>query len=202
MYRSILTLVFFSACLNQAVADVTAVSPFSGDLHETLDYAGSTIVNHFPLFSNTASLDSFNGTSTAIHYLFSDSLGGDTVTPRTGSHILGFTQGPGIFHFNPPVLKFGGYFNNDSGADGAVVTFYDGEGSPIGTANATTPFAGNQWVWNGWQSTSPISSISVFGNGTINGFLWFDDMELAYTPEPTTLVGLLVGAACLRRRRA
>ena len=124
--------------LAPAQAGVVPIDPFVGERSDPLDYPNTIIVASFPIFGNTASLDSHNG-QTFIHYLLSDTFIGDVVTPRTGGHILGFTEGPGIFRFNEPVRRFGMYFNNNSGTDDTTCDFYDAEGNLLASLTATTP---------------------------------------------------------------
>ncbi len=192
-----------TTCLSVSVAAHGAIipaGPFVGDQREPLNIAGSSIVADFTIFAGQAHLKSFDGTTTAIHYLFNDSLGGDNVSPRTGSHILGWTQGPGNFTFSPAVTKFGAYWNNNSGANDAAVKFYDNAGNLIDTATASVPAPGTAWAWNGWESTgAAIARIEVTGNGILNGFLWFDDLEKTAVPGPGS--GLSVAAATLALRR-
>lgn len=199
MRRTLATLVLTTCALTHAAGQTTPIGPFTGDRSDPLNYPGTTIVARFPLFEHTGALRSHDG-RTAIHYLLNDTFLNDVVTPRTGTHILGFTQGPGVFEFDPPVRRFGAYFNNNSGADDATVVFRDAGGAIIDTEIATVPFRGNVWVWNGWQSTTPIASATVTGNGVINGFLWFEDLEISYVPEPAGLGGLLLLALLIRRR--
>jgi hypothetical protein len=47
----------------------------------------------------------------------------------------------------------------------------------------------------------PISRISVTGNGVLQGFLWFEDLELSYVPGPAGAMALLFAAVMWRRRR-
>ena len=47
-------------------------------------------------------------------------------------------------------------------------------GELLDTAIATTPAAGDEWVWNGWESSTHIARIDVTGNGILDGFIWFD----------------------------
>jgi hypothetical protein len=187
--------------LAPANADIQSIDPFVGDRSEPLNFGFTAIVARFEIFQGAGALASFDGHTTVIHLLFADTFAGDTVTPRTGPNILGFTQGPGIFEFDPPVQRFGGYFNNNSGADDATVDFRDVSGNLIGTRIASTPAPGNQWVWNGWESDTPVSRVAVTGNGVIHGFLWFDDMEISTVPSPGGTTLLLVAAGLLRRRR-
>jgi MYXO-CTERM domain-containing protein len=139
---------------------------------------------------------------TAIHYLIQDVFIGDLVTPRTGGHVLGFTEGPGIFVFDEPVRRFGSYFNNNSGTDDATCDFFDVDGNLLATLNAAVPEEGNVWTWNGWESDVPIARISVTGNGIIDGFLWFDDLEASTIPSPggAGAMGVLALAGFRRRR--
>jgi hypothetical protein len=199
--RNLLVAGLFLAAAGSAVADVSPIAPFAGDLSDPLNYPGTTIVAEFEIFGGAASLNSFDG-DTFIHLLFSSTLAGDPVTPRTGPLILGFTQGPGIFEFATPVRRFGSYFNNNSGSNDAVVEFFDADDNLIDTQIAATTAVGNIWTWNGWESDTPISSITVTGNGIADGFLWFDDLELSYVPEPGAgILLLLISPACARRRR-
>jgi hypothetical protein len=180
-------------------AAVTPIGPFTGDHSDALDYPGTTIVSQFSILDGTASLNSHDG-NTLIHYLLGDTFGVDHVSPRTGEHILGFTEGPGVFLFDPPVRRFGAYFNNNSGADDATCDFFGAHGEALGTLIATTPAPGDQWVWNGWESDTPIARLVVTGNGVIDGFLWFDDFESS-VPGPDALLVLLAGAGVMGRRR-
>lgn len=192
------------ACAPGALASaaIVPVGPFVGDQREPLNIAGSSIVSDFTIFAGQAHLRSFDGVSTSIHYLFSDSLGGDAVNPRTGSHILGFTQGPGNFTFSPAVTRFGAYWNNNSGTNDATVRFYDNTNTLIDTQIATDPAPGTAWTWNGWESTgAAIARIEVTGNGVLNGFLWFDDLEKSSVPAPQSACLLAIAAAISRRRR-
>lgn len=186
--------------LAPAQAGVVPIDPFVGERSDPLDYPNTIIVASFPIFGNTASLDSHNG-QTFIHYLLSDTFIGDVVTPRTGGHILGFTEGPGIFRFNEPVRRFGMYFNNNSGTDDTTCDFYDAEGNLLASLTATTPFAGNVWVWNGWESDVPFTRVVVTGHGIIDGFLWFDDLEVSSVPSAGSGVVCVGALGVMRRRR-
>jgi hypothetical protein len=103
--------------------------------------------------------------------------------------------------FASPVSQFGGYFQNNSRFDDAVVDFYDHSGSLIGSLTATIPKGTSNWTWNGWHSDTPIAGIVITGNDTgfLNGFIWYDDFELtvaaASVPEPASW--LLWAAATL-----
>lgn len=199
-YRCTATIMLLASAAAQA--SMIATSPFVGDQREPLNAAGTLITNDFPIFGGQAHLKSFDGVTTAVHYLFNDSLGGDSVSPRTGSHILGWTQGPGNFTFSPPVTKFGAYWNNNSGANDATVRFYDSGGGLIDTATASVAAPGTAWAWNGWQSTgAAIARVEVTGNGILNGFLWFDDLEKTMVPGPGGALVLAFASTLVRRRQ-
>jgi len=199
--RNVFALVALHACVGGASAVVTPIGPFSGQLHEPLNFSTTQIVAQLPIFGGAGSLNSVDGVTTSIHLLLGDTFNGDTVTPRTGSYILGFTQGPGVFILPTAVRQFGAYFNNNSGADGAAVSFFGAGNALLGTLAATDPAPGNVWTWNGWESDVGITRITVTGNGTINGFLWFDDLELTLVPDPGAMAVVPALAIVLGRRR-
>lgn len=171
-------------------ADIVPLQPFTGELSEPLDFPagqfGVTIVAALPIFSGAMIVTTPLFPITAVHYLFQNSLSGDVVTPRTGGHFLGTTQGPQEWQFPTPIRRIGSYFNNNSGADDATIEFFGLGGVSLGTRVATIPAPGNVWTWNGWESDVPITKMIMRGNGALNGFLWMDDLELTLVPGPGT----------------
>jgi hypothetical protein len=147
----------------------------------------------------------FNGLTTvnnttpggALKIEFSSSLNGDLVTPRSAPLMFG-QIGISQWIFNSPVTQLGGYWQNNSRFDDATVQFFDANSNLLASLNATDPHGTSNWTWNGWQSTVPISSITVTGNdiGFLNGFIWWDDFQVTFSvPEPK--VYLLLGSAAL-----
>jgi len=184
-----------------ASADITAIGPFVGSLIDPLNAPGTTIVSSYDIFGGAGSLNSFDGKTTSIHYLLRDTFSGDLVTPRTGGHILGFTTGPATFVFDTPLVRFGAYFENNSGEDDALVEFFGAGGALIGTATADTDADLQDWTWNGWESDVGIASIRVTGNGIIDGFLWFDDLQGDPIPAPLSVGVFVAGAIGIARRK-
>jgi hypothetical protein len=93
--------------------------------------------------------------------------------------------------FEEPMCCFGGWMENNSGADDATFEFYDAGGNLIEQTVATIPAAAQAWTWNGWQSDVPFSRIVVTGNGLINGFIWYENVAADPAPSscPTDLDG-------------
>jgi hypothetical protein len=106
------------------------------------------------------------------------------------------------WEFTQPVSQFGGYWENNSHADDATAEFFDVNQNLIDTQVVPVPVNGQHWVWNGWQFDTPVSRIRVTGNGLINGFIWYDNVELTVaTPEPIATGTLLpLGYFLIRRR--
>ena len=110
------------------------------------------------------------------------------------------SQSRGLWEFNTPALKFGGYFATNSGADDATVDFYDENEQFIGSMVATIP-NDQTWVWNGRESSTPIARMVVTGNGAGSAMIDYDDMELVVVPEPSGLALMALAGLALRRRR-
>jgi hypothetical protein len=194
--RSLCLLTVLLAMSPVSAANVVPIGPFTGDYSDPLNYPFTAIVASFDIFGGAASLNSHDYETTYIHLIISSTFGGVQVTPYTGSRILGFTQGPGIFDFDEPARRFGAYWNNNSGAANALVEFFDVNGNLIDTQTATAPVGA--WTWNGWESDIPIGSIHVTGFGVLSGFLWFDDLEMNIVPAPGGLA--LLGLVLVMRR--
>jgi hypothetical protein len=104
------------------------------------------------------------------------------------------------WEFDLPARKFGGFFATNSGADDATAYFYDADENLLAALTVTAP-ADNTWVWNGWESDTPISRIEVIGNGVGSAFIDYDDMELTPIPAPGVFPALALSAPLLRCRR-
>lgn len=181
-------------------AGVLTSGPFSGDYSDDFNRFTSVQAEQvLPVFEQTATVSNLT-TDGAIKIEISSTLGGDDVSARTGWMMgqLGIAR----WDFPTPAVRFGGYFENNSGADDATLVFYDENLAVIDTLVASIPAAGGTWLWHGWQSDTPFARIDVTGNGLINGFIWYEDLQVTYVPEPAA--GCLFGAALvggLRRGR-
>jgi hypothetical protein len=190
---------------------VTAVGPFTGDHSDDFDTLG------FPFGSAHTSVTIFGGFGTvrkltegSIKYEFDSTRGGDRVINRSNPAMIG-QLAVSEWTFATPVARFGGYWENNSRFDDARVDFYDAGGVLFDTETAAIPRLAQSWTWNGWESEVPIGRVVVTGNDVefLNGFLWYDDMEVTAAPVPEPSTGLLAagaGAALLgvylRRRRS
>ncbi|CAG0980539.1 hypothetical protein PHYC_01743 [Phycisphaerales bacterium] len=184
-----------------ALADITPIPAFVGELREPVFHPTFLITNRIPFFGGAADMVSYNGTSTVVHLISGSTFAGDPVTPRTGTHILGVTQGPMILEFHTPLRRFGAYFNNNSGVSNASAEFFAGASS-LGTRTVVTPAPGNVWTWNGWESDTPITRMVITGQGTLNGFLWTDDLEGSTIPAPEALTLPMTGMGLTAARRS
>jgi hypothetical protein len=199
--------------LNSARAQVVfPIGPFVGTYFDNFNNDGPGGAG------GHQSVDVFGGFATvqnltaggALKIEFSSSLGGNLVTPRSPPLMFG-QIGISRWTFDAPISQWGGYWENNSRFDDAVVQFFDVNNNLIGTQTATVPHLGQAWIWNGWESTTPIAAIQVAGNDVefLNGFIWWEDFQVTVAvPEPTVLallsavsLGALGGYFYLKHQR-
>ncbi|MEM7202208.1 MAG: hypothetical protein AAF628_18205 [Planctomycetota bacterium] len=163
---------------------VKAVSRFVGQASENLDDIISTS------FRIRASIDVFGGDvtfasllpppyNTTIHLWLGSCFAGTCAVPRSPSYLIGATS-PQSIVFNRPAMRFGAYFTNTSGRADATATFYDTTGALLESETVTIPWRDENWYWNGWESDTPLGRIEIHGNGSLQGFIWLDDLEVDY----------------------
>ena len=170
-----------------ARATITNLAPFTGTLHENFDeFPTDTAVRFLDLFNNQARI-TVEGNENSIKLEFSSQLGGDLVTPI--SRLMCGQLGIADWTFTTPVARFGGYWENNSHADDATAEFFDAQGSLFDTRTVPVSTNAQHWQWNGWDfGDTPVSKIRVTGNGLINGFIWYDNMEIVQAPEPVSVL--------------
>jgi hypothetical protein len=205
MRRFIPSLAFLISCAVAVptMAIITEIGQFSGTYHENFDeFPSDTAVGFLNLFNNQGKI-TIEGDNNSIKLEFSSSLGGDLVTPI--SRLMCGQLGIADWDFPVPATRFGGFWENNSHADDATAQFFDAQGNLFDTRVVPVSVTAQHWQWNGWDfGNTPVSRIRVTGNGLINGFIWYDNMELSVSPEPaltgTTVVAIAVLALKRRRR--
>ncbi|MCA9289511.1 MAG: hypothetical protein KDA25_00180 [Phycisphaerales bacterium] len=188
------------AATGAARADIIAIDPFDGALTDTFDqWNTNQAVLSLPVFGGFGALEVLSAGG-AIKVEFSSTFLNDPVVPL--SDMMAGQLGIAQWVFDTPLTRFGGWFENNSGASDATLEFYDASDTLIGTMIADIPVDAQTWTWNGWQSDVPFSRIVVTGNGVINGFIWYENMQADPVPAPAALTviggGLMLGT---RRRR-
>jgi hypothetical protein len=181
-------------------AAVISVNQFTGDVSETFDqYDNTNAAQSIPVFGGAGTLQNLSPGG-AIKIEFSSTFQGYQVTPL--NDMMGGQLGIAQWKFNSPVTRFGGWFENNSGADNATISFFDVNNTLIQSVTADIPFA-EGWTWNGWQSDTPISRIVVSGNGIVNGFLWYENMQIDFAeiPAPPALALVVFAIALMPSRR-
>lgn len=200
--RLIASAVALLLVVSNARADITPIPPFAGTYSDDF---GS-----YP-FSAHATLDIMGGFATitrlnpagSIKIEFSSQLGSDLVNHRSPDRMMGQLS---VLEwvFDQPISHFGGWWENNSRFDDAVVDFYDTNDSLLASLNASVPRTAQAWTWNGWQSDVGIKKIIVTGNDTefLSGFIWYEDVQaIAAVPEPAATAVLGAIALFLLRRR-
>ena len=185
-----------------SIGAVAPVGPFTGDFTDTF--------NQFTNTAAVAQLDVFGGrgvirrvgTGGSIKVEWSSQLNTDLVVPISGMMIGQLCIADWIF--DEPAARFGGWWENNSGVSDAQVSFFDANDVELSTVTATVPVTAQQWTWNGWESDVPFTRVRVTGNGLINGFIWYENMQLTLAPEPSggaCAACAVAGAGTLVRRR-
>ena len=124
-----------------------------------------------------------------------------TVFPHSGTYFMGGAGVNAEWVFDTPALRFGGFFATNADVPGAIAIFFDDEGSMIGKADITAPL-GNNWAWNGWETTGPgIKSVQIIADNGWGGFIMHDDMQYTAIPAPGVLGLFAIGLGLARRRR-
>ena len=186
---------------SSSAATLTPIGPFTGDFSDDFNrFSNVQAVQVLDVFSNHGVIRNLTSGG-AIKVEFSSQLNGDLVVPISG--LMMGQLGIARWEFNEPVSRFGGWWENNSGADDATATFFDSQGNSLGSMIARDPVQAQTWTWNGWESDVPVKSIQVVGNGLINGFIWYDNVQMTLAvPEPGAIGAMTVASLwlCSRKR--
>jgi hypothetical protein len=115
-------------------ADIVAIDPFVGHSADTFDqYSQIMAEQSLPVFDGLGALQNLSQDG-AIKVEWASQFQGKWVRAISGMMTgqLGIAQ----WVFDVPVTRFGGMWENNSGADDATVEFFDGNGNPLGTVIA------------------------------------------------------------------
>lgn len=191
-------------CAGVSFGAAAPVGPFTGDVSDPLNYPGFKIDWTIPIFGGGAVMTSKSPPATSIHLIAGSTFAGDPVQPKTGGLILGFTSGPGYIVFDAPVSRFGAFMDVNHGGDDAHLEFYGAGGSLVDAVVAAIPGDDDAWVWQGWEFDAPVVEIKVWSDGVLDGFTWFEDLEVTYaipSPGGAALAGAVCVGAGRRQRR-
>lgn len=187
------------AAAHTATADITSIGQFTGDASETFENIG-------PPQSYPGGMDVFNDQATFNDSLtdapwISTVLNGPegSIFPFDGNFMGLSTTGWAELTFDTPVVQIGGFLGSTNVNAGGEVTFFDEQGSEIETVSLEGPTT--DWSWYGWQSDTPIASMTVNANANPGNPLAFDNWQATFIPAPGALALLGLGALVPRRRR-
>jgi hypothetical protein len=189
----------FSVAPVLALAQVTPIGPFSGsssDGYET--QPRGQFLASYDIFGGAGSVDML-GSGQGLHITTGWTFF-NSIFPHSGEVFMG---GAGVnysFMFDTPAFQFGGYFGTNTDAPDAMATFYDAQGSVIGSSMPVSAPIG-QWSWNGWEYSGGISRIDIVASNSWGGFIMSDDIEYNPVPEPAAIIGIVVGLSALLLRK-
>ena len=190
-------------------AGITSIdNPFSGNALETweefpAEYASSPLT----IFGGEATISGDNPFiwTTGYSLLSPGGLGLGPFDARAfdgaQGYVTSFSGGSAQIVFASPVTDFGGYWGYAVGYPAAVFSFFDSQGSLIGTEDFaySSPNNNGTLEWQGWHSSVPVHSISYTGYWVAD-----DSLRLTVVPEPLTspwLIGGLLVISTMARKR-
>ena len=158
-----------------ALAQVTPVGPFTGDLQEGFDALPGGFVPSHPVFGGVGEMISTGGSMhTTTGWSFRC-----VIRPFEGSRLAASAGGFVRFEFTEDVGAFGGYFGTNADVSGpdATARFFDAAGGLIGTEVIEID-PDCAWRWNGWEFSEAVATIEVEGALFGGAFVQMDAMEL------------------------
>ncbi len=178
LQRAILVAALLSAATAPPLlAQITSVDPFSGARSEGFETqpVGVTDCVVGGVFQGTGVLCTPQsvGVNLTTQWDFLCSA-----SPRSGSQFCGSLDGPLEFVFDPPVLRFGGYFTTNANAGTVTARLFEAGGNELSVEALDVP-ADCSWRWNGWASAGrPIARIVLRSDVFGGAFVQLDDLEL------------------------
>jgi len=180
-----------------AEAGLKVIAPFIGDASEGYEGFIAGDSGDLVIFGG-------GGVMSGGFITFSSSFMGSTIVPHSGGLFAHWTA-PVDFYFETAVSQFGGYIATNGGADGGLVEFFGVNDQPVASAALDVLFQPGTapYTWNGWISSDPITHVRITGNGVLQGFLGFDDMQVTYVvPGPGAAALFLLSALTTAGGRA
>ncbi len=181
MMRSVIACVGLAA--SSCLAQVTPVGPFVGDAQEGFEALPSGFVCQYTLFGGGGDMTEIAG-GCGLHNTSGWGFG-CSIFPHGGGRLFGSAGAAVQIKFNPPICAIGGWWGTNvppefSTGDGKIA-FYDINGNHIHSDAIVSP-PNCTWTWNGWESTTPIGRVEIYGGNVFGGgFQMIDDMEITVT---------------------
>jgi hypothetical protein len=193
-----LAVAFPATCHGQIIS----AGPFIGQWSESFEGSPPGFHPSLPILLGSPEGPEPNGFMIPAFITSGSTFMGSTINAHAGT-FFAHSTGPVTFEFPQPIQLFGGYVATNGGASGGTVEFFDEEENLLGVADLDVTFAPGQapYTWNGWFSSTGFSRITVTSNGTLGGFLGFDDLEASPVPAPPALLLLASAIRMAKRRR-
>jgi len=201
MHHRTLAAVAVAAASSAALADVTSIGEFDGNLSEGFEEAP---------FGFNSQMDVFGGAALVTgrpHATGSWTYDNRKAISLEGDRLMGSTSGGLLYTFDEAIYAFGGFFTSIAPEADGLAEFFDAEGESLGRAAILAPTShadGQAWTWNGWAFSEGVSSVSIFSDSGTGEFLMQDDMRASTVaiPAPATAgLFMVMGVVGLRRRR-
>lgn len=187
--------------ISVAGAGVTSIGQFTGDATERFENIAppGPVPGPVDIFGGEGTVnDAFAGILMMAINLNSF-LTGETIFAYNGNLMGGSVTGIVDFTFDQGATEFGGYFGTVDILSGGSVSFYDANDALIETQAFGLPL--NNWDWYGWSSTEAFSRVRISGAANPGLPIVFDDLQVNLVPTPASGMLMMLGGACMMRRR-
>lgn len=201
MRKQVFIVCALAGTVSASGAGVTQIGQFTGDANERFENIAppGTVPGPVDLFGGAGSAnDPFAGIMMMAINLTSF-LTNETIFAYNGNLMGGSVTGIMDFSFEQGVTEFGGYFGTVDILNGGSISFYDEHDALIETQAFDMPL--NDWDWYGWSSTEAFSRVSIWGSANPGTPIVFDDLQVNFVPTPASGMLVMLGGACVMRRR-